>query len=897
VSVAIGAGGMGEVYRATDTRLKRDVAIKVLPASMSADADRLARFQREAEVLAALNHPHIAAIYGLEETDVGSGKTPVRALVMELVEGPTLADRIAQGALPLNDALAIARQIADALEAAHERGIIHRDLKPANIKVRPDGTVKVLDFGLAKALGHDAAIGSSDLANSPTITTPAMTQVGMILGTAAYMAPEQARGRAADKRADIWAFGCVLFEMLTGARAFPGDDVTDTLAAVVKLEPEWSVVGTEVPARVRQVLRVCLQKDPRQRGGDIAAIRLALDGAFETDAPRKTEAATSSSGRWIWLMSGTALVAGGLIVGLAAWSMRPVPEAPRVSRFTIEQPAGVRLQDGIGQQTVLALSPDGTKVAYRTPPSAANKLPRLVLRPVDALEATPIYEGQAVSPFFSPDGAWVGFFAIEGEKGVVRKVAITGGPAVTIGTIEKPQAPHGGTWGEDDTIIFAMHNRGLWRVSTDRSVAEPLTPETAPTADKKEPGSDHREWPVLLPDGRGLLYSDRPDGSTGAGASRILVRNLKSGEERVLISGGTSPQYVHTGHLVYAFDGTLRAVGFDLDRLEVVGTPRPVLDGVLTKSEGAAEFRVSRNGSLVYLTGAPASTSATLVWRDRSGRETPFGTGGLERAQHPRLSPDVRRLALSVAGDLWVYYVDGRPPIRLTTGSENLAPLWSPDGQRLVYEGGGAIWSIAADGSDSTPVKVSGAGHFHPHGWFNDGRDLLAVQLEGNSDIVRWPLSNPKDITAVVATPAAEGPLGASLSPDGRWLAYVSGQTGANEIWVRPSPGPGAPIRVSPSGGTDVTWARNGRELYYLSQGKMMAVSVGAGSTPSFSAPTALFDVAPFRLDNQPPVFDVTTDGRFIMLKRIDDGKSDDASRMVVVLNWSQELLRAPAAR
>ena len=346
VIAAIGAGGMGEVYRATDSRLKRDVAIKVLPASMSDDPDRLARFQREAEVLAALNHPQIASIYGLEEGSSTSGHRPVRALVMELVEGPTLADRIAQGALPLDEALAIARQIADALEAAHERGIIHRDLKPANVKVRPDGTVKVLDFGLAKALGRDGATSSSgDIANSPTITSPAMTQAGMILGTAAYMAPEQARGRTADKRADIWAFGCVLFEMLTGRRAFPGEDVTDTLAAVVKSDPEWSALGTDVPPRVRQALRACLQKDPRQRVGDIAAIRLALDGAFETDAPLAADAPPSSR-RATWLAIAAALVAGGLIAGVAAWMLRPA--AGDAGRFAIrDRPAGRCADSGV----------------------------------------------------------------------------------------------------------------------------------------------------------------------------------------------------------------------------------------------------------------------------------------------------------------------------------------------------------------------------------------------------------------------------------------------------------------------------------------------------------------------------------------------------------------------
>ena len=560
VIAAIGAGGMGEVYRATDSRLKRDVAIKVLPASMSADPDRLARFQREAEVLAALNHPQIASIYGLEEVDSRSGSGPVRALVMELVEGPTLADRIAQGALPLDEALAIARQIADALQAAHERGIVHRDLKPANVKVRPDGTVKVLDFGLAKALGRDGATSNSgDIANSPTITSPAMTQAGMILGTAAYMAPEQARGRTADKRADIWAFGCVLFEMLTRRRAFPGEDVTDTLAAVVKSDPEWSALGTDVPPRVRQALRACLQKDPRQRVGDIAAIRLALDGAFETDPPLAANALPSSR-RATWPAVAAALVAGGVITGVAAWMLRPAPARLAVSRFTIDRVDGVPIQAPTGQVTTMAFSPDGTKIAYRIATSQTNKVARFVVRHIDALDGLKIYEGAGSTPFFSPDSQWLGFFAAEAGKAIIKKVAVTGGPAVTISVID-PSTPHGAVWGDDDTIVFALHDRGLWRVPAAGGQAEPIA-SRAPAPSGGAAPIDHREWPALLPGGRGLLYSERLDQRQGAEASRIVLKNLDSGEERVLVTGGTFPQYAE-GHLVYAYDGTVRAIGFD----------------------------------------------------------------------------------------------------------------------------------------------------------------------------------------------------------------------------------------------------------------------------------------------------------------------------------------------
>jgi serine/threonine-protein kinase len=884
----LGAGGMGEVYRATDTRLKRDVAIKVLPVSMAGDPERLARFQREAEVLAALNHPHIAAIYGFEDLDAGPGKPPVRALVMELVEGPTLADRIGQGALPLDDALAIARQIADALEAAHERGIVHRDLKPANIKVRPDGTVKVLDFGLAKALMSGTVSNlSGDEANSPTITSPAMTQIGMILGTAAYMAPEQARGRTADKRADIWAFGCVLFEMLTGQRAFPGDDVTDTLAAVVKLDPNWSALGRNVPPHVAHALRVCLQKDPRRRGGDIAAIRLALEGVFERE-PAGGASAAAPARRWVWPLAAAAIALGGVLVGLVAWLERPATEPRRVVRFAISELAGKPVPVSPGQVLSLALSPDGTKLVYRVPSEGSTSM--LVLRDIGALEATTIYQGPLASPFFSPDGNWVGFFAPEGQKNAIKKVAVTGGPAVTIASIPEMAAPHGATWGDNGTIVFGMHDRGLWRAAGDGGSVEPLIPAPA-QPDGKAPPPDYREWPSFLPGGQALLYSERPGGGEGGDASRIVVRNMASGEERVLVSGGSFPQYLPTGHLVYAFDGTLRIVGFDLDRLAVVGTPRPVLEGVVTKDEGGAEFHVARDGSLVYLTGSPGVRRASLVWRDRAGRETPFGSGTLDQPQHPRLSPDGQRLAVSVARDLWVYFVDGRPPIRLSSGGNYIAPLWSPDGKRVIAEGANGLVSLAADGSEPAPVQVSMEGHFHPHGWSSDGRDLLAVKVDIDADIVRWPLASPKEVTPVVATPSVvEGPLGASLSPDGRWLAYVSNQTGTPELWVRPYPGPGSPIRVSPDGARDPVWARSGRELYYFSGSRLMAVSVAGGSTPSFGTPAMLFEATPFRIENQPPSFDVSADGRFVMLKGSDEGQSAEATRLIVVQNWSQEL-------
>ena len=638
----IGAGGMGEVYQARDTRLGRDVAIKVLPAAFTADAERLARFEREARLLAALNHSHIAAIYGFEEAQ------DVRALILELVEGETLAARLRRGQIPWDQTLPIAQQIADALEAAHEHGIIHRDLKPANIKITPDGNVKVLDFGLAKAFVGGGS--SADLSHLPTVTVEG-TREGVIAGTPAYMSPEQARGQPVDKRADIWAFGCVLFEMLAGTRAFRGETVSETLAEVMKSEPRWMALPPDTPANVRTIVRRCLEKDPRQRVHDIADVRLAMEGAFETATTDST--AVAASRFRLWQSPAAAVIIAlsiATIAGLAVWvSMRPAAAPPvQLLRFAVSPPSGVSLEATNPNDPDVAISPDGTRIVYVARSDIGGAL-QLYVRAQDQLD-TQRLEGleDPRAPFMSPDGNWVGVFD---EPNVLKKVTVAGGPAVTICKING--GPRGASWGPDDTIVFATNDpaTGLFRVSAGGGEAELLT---KPDAQKGEQG---HYWPEVLPGGKAVLFTILSTVGTVQNA-QIAVLNLQTGEQKVLVPGGSYPRYVPTGHIIYGVEGTLRAVAFDLGRLEVQSDPVPVLQGVVTKLSGAASFSVADNGSLVYLAqGSQGSVGRTLVWVDRQGREEPIKAPA-RAYMRPRPSPDGTRVALDVGDqeqDIWIW--------------------------------------------------------------------------------------------------------------------------------------------------------------------------------------------------------------------------------------------------
>jgi serine/threonine-protein kinase len=905
VKTLIGGGGMGQVWRAHHAALKRDDALKVLPDAFAADPERVARFQREAQLLAALNHPNIAHIHGLEQLPpAGSGQAPALALVMELVEGPTLADVIAgrggpsgPAGLPLDEVLPLARQIADALEAAHEQGIVHRDLKPANIKVRDDGTVKVLDFGLAKLTdtGGAGATVQAGLSQSPTITTPAMTRAGMLLGTAAYMSPEQARGRPADRRSDIWAFGCVLYEMLTGRRAFEGEDLSETLANVLKSEPDWDALDVSVPSRLRVVLQRCLQKDPRQRLHDMADVKLAMAGAFETPIAGVDGAASGTAPRRaVWRVASIAgvlgVLIGGVAVGTAAWLRRADPPPP-VSRLTVIPEEGRPLRLANNASSDVAISPDGRRIVYAVGGDGGG----LVVRPVDQLQGTALsaIDYGVYDPFFSPDGAWVGFY--DPSDRTVKKMLVQGGPASKIASLS--QGFRGASWGDDGTIVFATSESatGLMKVSAAGGEPELLT-----TPDTKSGEVDHIQ-PQLLPGGRAALFAiQRAAGQP----SQIALLDLATGTHRVVIPGGSHAQYVTSGHVVFATAGTLRAARFDLAQLSVVGAPVPVVENVLTKPNGVAAFSVAENGSLVYLTQTSGAERGAPVWVGRDGRElAPLVQGQLDEPQNPRLSPDGTRLALVVAGDVWAFDVGGRPPVKLTFTGGAYSPTWTRDGKRLVYEAQTpqGLLSIPADGSGGMPEPASPTGHFHPHGFSNDGRDLLAASLNSSpatgDDIVRLPVDKPDAPQPLVQTPAAEGFYGVALSPDGRWLAYASTQTGRLEIWVRPYDGPGAPVRVSPNTGIEPIWSSRGSELYYLEGNNVMAVAVGTGETFTFKPPVRLFEHH-YRTagQGQPPTYDVAADGRFLMIKP-DDSRSRVPSQIVVVLNWAEELKRLVPAQ
>ncbi|MBI4264560.1 MAG: serine/threonine-protein kinase [Acidobacteria bacterium] len=869
----IGAGGMGVVYRARDAKLNRDVALKILPEAFALDADRVARFKREAQVLAALNHPNIAAIYGFEEAD------GLQALVLELVEGPTLADRIRLGALPLDEALPIARQIAEALESAHEQGIVHRDLKPANVKVREDGTVKVLDFVLAKAMDPPAA--SAVLSQAPTITTPAMTLAGVILGTAAYMSPEQAKGKPTDKRADIWAFGCVLYEMLTGRRAFEGEDVTETLAAVVKLEPDWSALPAALSPSVEVFLRRSLRKNPKERVSDIHDVRLALEGAFDTAV--RAQPAPVAVGRWTrWrqavLGAAAGLMVGGLAVGLVF--LAPVgPVVRPATTFALSLPSGLlRLA---GNPPLIAISPDGRTFVYAGP----DRLYRRDMGDVE-IRSIPGTEGSPRTPFFSPDGRWLGFF----NDGNLRKVSLQGGPPIVISSA----VIIGASWGTDGRILYGLQTDGLWRVSEDGG-----EPERVTTLAEGE--VSHRR-PHLLPGGRAALFTIW---SGSLDTARVAVVTLDTGERRTLV-GGTVPYYVSSGHIVFAREASLWAAPFDLDRLELTGPATPVLEGLnVPEDTGAAQLALAGDGTLVYLpdTGNRA-VDRQLVWLDRQGRANPIGAPP-RTYTYPRISPDGSQVALDIQGenrDVWIWNVARDTFTRLTSdGGLDRYPLWSPDGRRIVFSsqemGVASIFWKAADGTGSDARLTEAEVGQLPETISPDGRHVVFRQ---QNDLHLLTLGGQRAVRPLLAAPFIE--RNAEVSPDGRWLAYESNESGQFEIYVRPFPEvERGRWQVSNAGGTRAGWARSGRELFFWSlDGQMMAVPVQTAGTFSAGRPEALFEGSQYALFDYPARpgrnYDVTADGQRFLAIEVLGAQSGGRAEALVIQNWVDQLRRlAPA--
>ena len=887
----LGAGGMGEVYRARDARLKRDVALKILPAAVGDDPDRLARFEREAQALAAMNHPNIAAIYGFEE-GARAGESTVRALVLELVEGETLAERIARGPVPVSDALAISKQIASALEAAHEQGIVHRDLKPANIKITPEGVVKVLDFGLAKLAGgppeggpHVRSGSNPDLtptiaaSMSPTMTTPALTTgAGVLLGTAAYMSPEQARGRAADKRADIWAFGVVLYEMLTGSRAFGGDTVTETAGAVIHKELDLSALPADLPSSARTVLRRSLQKDPLQRVRDMGDVRLALDGAFAIDATPPAAAARTSPMKRLLEIGVVAVIVGALSGALVWWLNRPL----RVERF----PVRIDVSMGINFAPILNLSPDGRHFAVIG--GAAQGEPQIWVHSLETGESRALESAGVVrQPVFSwsPDSRSIAFVS----EGKLKRVEIAGGAPQTICDVKQFG---GATWTRDNVMLFSdTPTGGILKVSATGGTPVLVT---KPPAEAK--AVDVLPW--ALPDGRHFLYV-RTTGTAGT-TNKVFVGSLDVGsdqqEKTELMTSSRHVIYAAAvdggvGRLLFTRDNTLMTQGFDERSRALVGDAAPVVEPVAFINQLGA-FAASSNGTLVYVRGG--SDTGSLVWTGHDGQQLTTIAPKLKDVRNPRLSPDERTLAVIVGGDLWSYDVGGRPPIRLTFsgGGGVHAPVFTKDGRRVIYESDKprGLFAVASDGSGGMPELVSPPGHFHPHSWSADGQ-IVAGRLPDESqpktsvDLVRFAASKDATVQAMVETPASEG-VGASLSPDGRWVAYSSDSTGASEVWVRPFPGPGAPIRVSPNGGIEPVWSRSGKELYYLQGASLMSVAIESGGTFNFKPPTRLFE-SPYQRGTQPPTYDVASDGRFVMVK----SDSPATNVVSVILNW-QELLQ-----
>jgi eukaryotic-like serine/threonine-protein kinase len=893
---SLGAGGMGEVYRARDAKLNRDVAIKVLLTAVAHDPDRLARFQREAEVLASLNHPNIAHIHGLEESD------GVTALVMELIDGEDLSQRIARGAMPLDEALPIAKQIAEALEAAHEQGIIHRDLKPANIKVRSDGTVKVLDFGLAKAI-DPSATSSATAINSPTISLHA-TQAGIILGTAAYMAPEQARGKPVDKRTDIWAFGGVLYEMVTGTRAFGGDDITDTIVAVVSKEPDWSLIPAGASI-IRPLIARCLKKDPKLRMRDIGEARLQIDELLSgtaTIAAAPSSTITAPPSRRMMPARLGMTMAAAAVIGATILTFvltRPaVPEPPPIVRFSV--PASTYTVNSRS----LAVSPDGKYVAFVTARTATTP-GQLMIRAFDQMAAVAIAGvTDPVSPFISPDSKWVGYF--EGRD--IKKVPLNGGApivVVSLGGAGTTGGSRSATWGADDTIVFASGGRafGLRSVPAAGGTAKILTtPDVAN-------GEDTHILPSSINGGRGVLYSIWP--SIGnPDHEHVAALDTTTGHSRILIRGGSQAEYIDasegsskSGYLVYAVAGALRAVRFDPAKLEVTGDSVTVLDEVMTGGAGSAQYGVSKNGTLAYVPGRAVGLERarrTLTWVDRGGNEEPIPTEPQSYVS-VRLSPDGTRLAVDARdrqSDIWIYELARQTMTRLTLDpSVDGFPVWTPDGRRIVFESNRKsanfqIYWQAADGTGAAEQLTRDAMQRWPFSVSPDGRRVI---LHGETDSSALDVmtldgrSTPEPLLSSPPFSLAHG----ELSPDGRWLAYQSNEGGASQVYVRPFPDVnGGRWQVSPAGGTKPVWARNGRELFYLAGRSLMAVPVQTAPTFTAGTPVKLFE-GPYFVALGGRSYDVSLDGkRFVMIRETSEEEQPSADSVVIVLNWREELKR-----
>jgi serine/threonine-protein kinase len=885
ITALLGKGGMGEVYRARDIKLKREVAIKILPEEFSRDADRVSRFQREAEVLASLNHPNIASIHDVQETD------GYRFLVMELVEGETLAEHIARGPLPIEEALSIARQIAEALEAAHEKGIVHRDLKPANVKLLPDGKVKVLDFGLAKAMEHTPA---TTLSNSPTVMGMAATNAGMILGTAAYMSPEQARGLPVDRRADIFAFGCVLYEMLTGRQAFQGETISDILAAVLTSQPDWSRLPADTPPYVRTLLTRCLNKNPQKRLPHIGIARIEID-----DVPAIADSLPASRRKTSWIVAcGAGLLLGAAVV-LLLWSPWRTREPISPLRLSADLGVAATLgEDGAN----LVLSPNGTLLAF-VAQSKPEEPYQLYIRSLDQLQATrlPGTEG-AVNPFFSPDGEWIGFFA----AGKLKKTSIRGG---TPSTVCDALNGRGGDWAEDGTIVFSPNNNPntrLMRVSSAGGTPEQLTKTKA-----KDLGLE--KFPQVLPGGKAVLFTVQvPSGR------RLVAAPLGGGPGLFVLEGATYGRYLSSGHLVFIRDGTLFAVSFDPKRFEMAGTPVPVIEGISSNGAiGSAQFSVSATGTVVFEQGPhDAGVGQTMSWMDHEGKTTLLRSTPADWS-NPRFSPDGRRIAMDIwdgkQRDIWIYDWQRDTLSRLTFDpADDTEPMWTADGRRIAFaskRGDGAAYNIYwqfADGTGSVQRLTESKNHQFPFAWHPDGkhlifdeiitsgvkRDLMVLPMEGN-ETSGWKAGKP---TVFSSTPFYE--TNPALSPDGSWLAYDSNESGQPEVYVRPFPGPGGKWQISSGGGAYPVWSRTKHELFYGTPGLQIIVAPYSVAGGEFAAEKPRLWSPGHFTQGAFQRYDLHPDGQRFAVSAAPAAQFDSKGKVVFVFNFFEELRRiAPASK
>jgi serine/threonine-protein kinase len=885
----LGKGGMGEVYRARDLKLKREVAIKILPEEFSRDADRVSRFQREAEVLASLNHPNIAAIHDLDE-DGGT-----RYLVLELVEGDTLADRIARGPVPVEEVLQIAIQICEALEAAHERGVIHRDLKPANVKITSEGKVKVLDFGLAKAMESDAQ--SPTVSQSPTLVTGSMA--GMIIGTAAYMSPEQARGRSADQRSDIFAFGCVLYEMLTGRQAFQGEDVSDVLASVIKADADFTNLPENLNPRLCELLRRCLAKNRKDRLHAAADVRIEMSSIIAEPQRIDTQPEERRPPFWKWalptVITGLALAA---IAGVFMWQMRPESSAP-VIRFSYVFPKGQEFTRG--GRHVLALSPDGSNLVF-----VSNQ--QLYLKPMSDLEARPIpgTMQDINTPFFSPDGNWIGFYAVPERK--LKKIAITGGASVEIADVSNP---FGATWYSHDSILVGQGSGGIIRVPAGGG-----KPETVIPAKENEllqtpqvlPGGDEVLFTVAGTNGDARARDDRWD------RARIVVQSLKTGERRTLFTGGSDARYVPTGHIVYALGGDLFAYAFDAPKLKVTNGPVPILQGVLRSAArftAASFFSFSNNGYLAYVPGSPLSSNALLALIDRAGtkKPVPLMPGNYSA---PRISPDGTQAAMEVDDGkevfIGIYKLSGTQAMRrLTFGGSATNPLWTHDGQRIIFQSDrdgdrGLFWQRADGEGSAERLTTSEKGVSHVAYAASPKENVITV----NAGSAIWALSlDDRKLKLIIPKPQKGNVENAAFSPDGHWLAYASNEStagGQPQIHVQPFPPTGSQYKITQTGvNLFPLWSPDGTQIFYLSaeeRPRIMSVVVHTQPSVEFGMPVSLpIEIA---TRNGARNYDVSPNGsQFIAPVPPDQAQSGDRPSWEIntVQNWFSELKKQVALK